>query len=198
MSGTLAINVGSSSVRLTTFDGDARREQHLDGGVDAAVLATIAEEPDVVAHRIVHGGPRLRATTLIDDAVVAELGANVALAPLHLPRAIAWIEAARRRWPRARHVGVFDNALYAGLPPVAASYALPREVRERFGVVRFGFHGLAHTSMLRTLVALGAPHARAITIQLGGGASMTAHRDGRAVDTTMGFSPLEGLVMASR
>ncbi|MCU1280575.1 MAG: hypothetical protein JWM53_4121 [bacterium] len=195
MPSTLAVNVGSSSVRLTTFDGEARREQQLDGGAGPAALTSVAEEPDVVAHRIVHGGPRLRATTVIDDGVLAELRASVTLAPLHLPRAIAWIEAARRRWPRARHVGVFDTALYAGLPPVATTYALPREVRERFGIMRYGFHGLAHQSMLRTL---GPARARVISFQLGSGASVTASRDGRAVDTSMGFSPLEGLVMATR
>lgn len=192
---TLAINVGSSSVRLTTFAGDVRRDQHLDGGAAPATIASLEEEPDVVAHRIVHGGPRLRATTTIDDAVFAELRANVPLAPLHLPRELAWIEAARRRWPRARHVGVFDTALYATLPPMAATYALPHEVRERFGIVRYGFHGLAHQSMLR---ALGPSRTRVISFQLGSGASVTASRDGRAVDTSMGFSPLEGLVMATR
>lgn len=195
MSRVLAINVGSSSVRLTAFDGDARREQHLDGAAEPTALASVADEPDVVAHRIVHGGPRLRATATIDDGVLAELRANVSLAPLHLPRALAWVEAARRRWPRARHVAVFDTALYATLPPVATTYALPREVRERFGIMRYGFHGLAHQSMLR---ALGPARSRVISFQLGSGASVTATRDGRAVDTSMGFSPLEGLVMATR
>ena len=195
MAGILAVNVGSSSVKLTAFDGDDRREQQLDGGAVPSALAAIAEEPDVVAHRIVHGGPKLRATTVIDDAVLEELRRSVELAPLHLPRAIAWLEAARRRWPRARHVAVFDTGLYAGLPPVAATYALPRAVRERYGVVRYGFHGLAHQSMLR---ALGPGRARVISFQLGSGASATASRDGRAIDTSMGFSPLEGLVMATR
>src|SRR5437899_1618311 len=117
MSRTLTVNVGSSSVKLTWFDADARREQRLDGSAAPEALATVAFEPEVVAHRVVHGGPRLRAPTMIDDAVMAELRANVALAPLHLPRAIAWVEAARRRWPAARHVAVFDAALYASLPP---------------------------------------------------------------------------------
>ena len=195
MARIMAINVGSSSVRLTTFDGDARREQHLDGNAGATTLASIHEEPDIVAHRIVHGGLRLRATTTIDDAVVAELRANVTLAPLHLPRALAWVDVARRRWSHARHVGVFDTALYATLPPLATTYALPREIRERFGILRYGFHGLAHQSMLR---ALGPGRARVISFQLGSGASATASRDGRAIDTSMGFSPLEGLVMATR
>ena len=191
---TLAINVGSSSVRLTTFDGEARREQHVDGN-DPASLPALDAQPDVVVHRVVHGGPRLRATTDLDDATVRELRANVSLAPLHLPRALAWIDAAGKRWPRARQVAVFDTAFYATLPPVATTYALPRELRERFGIVRYGFHGIAHQSMLRSL---GAARSRVISFQLGSGASATASADGRAVDTSMGFTPLAGLVMATR
>jgi acetate kinase len=198
MTRLLAINVGSSSVRLTSFDGDARREQAPDsrGASDpVAALSAIADEPEVIAHRVVHGGPRLRATTALDEHVLAELRACVPLAPLHLPRALTWIEAARRRWPGARQVAVFDTALYAALPPVATTYALPHELRERFGIMRYGFHGLAHQSMLR---ALGPGRPRVISFQLGSGASVTASLDGRAVDTSMGFSPLEGLVMATR
>jgi acetate kinase len=194
MPGTLAINVGSSSVRLTTFDGDARREQHLDGG-DPQALSTIVDPPVVVVHRVVQGGPRLRATTALDDACLDELRANVTLAPLHLPRALAWIEAARSRWPRAQQVAVFDTSFYAKLPAVATTYALPLEVRERFGIVRYGFHGLAHQSMLRSL---GSARSRVISFQLGSGASVTASVGGQSVDTSMGFSPLEGLVMATR
>lgn len=190
----LAVNVGSSSVRLTTFDGEARSERHLDGGEPGA-LSEFAAEPEVIVHRVVHGGPRLRATTPLDDAALAELRANVALAPLHLPRELLWIDATRARWPRARQLAAFDTALYAKLPPVAATYALPRELYERFGIVRYGFHGLAHQSMLRSL---GGAHARVISFQLGSGASATASVAGQAVDTSMGFSPLEGLVMATR
>ena len=196
----LTVNVGSSSVRLTAFAGAARRERHLPlpDGADAAAtarasFAAVDERPDVVVHRIVHGGPRLRATTALDAAALAELAACAPLAPLHLPRALAWIEAARRRWPEARHLGAFDTALYATLPAAAATYALPPEARA-LGIQRYGFHGLAHQSMLRTV----AGRARVVSFQLGSGASVTASREGRAVDTSMGFSPLEGLVMATR
>ena len=191
---TLTVDVGSSSVKLTIFDGETRRDRQLDE-VDPSALAAVQEAPDVVAHRVVHGGPRLRASTIIDDAVLAELRANISLAPLHLPNALAWIEASRRRWPRARQVAVFDTALYAKLPAAAATVALPRDVRERFGIVRYGFHGLAHASMLRSV---GADYARVISFQLGSGASVTASLRGEPVDTSMGFSPLEGLVMATR
>src|SRR5260370_31990590 len=169
----VAVNVGSSSVRLTSFDGDARRERHLDATAPDTCLGELDEAADVVVHRIVHGGPRLRATTLLDDATLAQLKANVSLAPLHLPRELAWIEAARRRWPRARQVAAFDTSFYAGLPLLATTYSPPREVREDFGIKRYGFHGLAHQSMLR---ALGPGRARVITFQLGSGASVTARR----------------------
>lgn len=190
---TLAINIGSSSVKLTMFDGDARREHRLDGD-DAQSLATVDEAPERVVHRVVHGGPRLRATCELDEAVLRELRADVPLAPLHLPRALLWIDAARSRWPRTRQLAVFDTALYVTLPKVATTYALPRELRDERGVVRYGFHGIAHQSMLRSLPG----RSRVISFQLGSGASVTASVDGRAVDTSMGLTPLEGLVMATR
>src|SRR5260370_3861929 len=99
---------------------------------------------------MVHGGPSLRATTLIDDACLRQLRAAIPLAPLHLPRALEWIEMARARWPTARALAVFDTALYTTLPAEATTYALPRRLRE-LGVQRYGFHGLAHQSMLRPL-----------------------------------------------
>ena len=189
----VTINVGSSSLRLTIFSGETRRELHLDARAGGQGLDQLEAAPDVVVHRIVHGGPSLRATTLIDDACLGQLRAAIPLAPLHLPRALDWIETARVRWPAARALSVFDTALYTTLPPEATTYALPPKIRA-LGVRRYGFHGLAHQSMLRALD--GVP--RAITFQLGSGASVTASRDGRAVDTSMGFSPLGGLVMATR
>jgi acetate kinase len=190
----VTINVGSSSLRLTLFAGTARRELHLDPRTpEPALLDAIEEPPDVVVHRLVHGGATLRAPTLIDDASLRTLREAVPLAPLHLPGALDWIAAARARWPAARALALFDTAFYATLPPEAATYALPPEVRA-LGVQRYGFHGLAHQSMLRHV-----DHSpRVITFQLGSGASVTASRDGRAVDTSMGFSPLCGLVMATR
>jgi acetate kinase len=190
---TVTINVGSSSARVAVFDGNLRHDLSLDPSRPDG-LAAVATRPSVVVHRIVHGGPSLLATTTLDDATQAALADLTSLAPLHLPRALAWLNAARAAWPDATHLAVFDTSFYADLPPAAATYALPAAVRARYGIRRYGFHGLAHQSLLRALPA----RPRVVTVQLGSGASMTACRDGRAVDTTMGFSPLEGLVMATR
>jgi acetate kinase len=193
----VTINVGSSSLKLTVFADGARRELQLDSRAVGQGLESIAIAPEVVAHRIVHGGAELRATTLLDDASLRRLREAIPLAPLHLPPALAWVEAARARWPDARALAIFDTSLYATLPPSAATYALPESIRA-LGVQRYGFHGLAHQSMLTMLDRLAHKPLRAITLQLGSGASVTASREGHAVDTSMGFSPLAGLVMATR
>lgn len=158
--------------------------------------------PEAIAHRVVHGGARLTTSCRIDADVEAEIGRLAPLAPLHNPLALQGIEACRAVFgARIAQVAVFDTAFYASLPAVAATYALPRELMARQGVRRFGFHGLAHRAMAQRWRALHpqAEHdERLVTLQLGAGCSITASRGGRAVDTSMGFSPLEGLVMATR
>ena len=144
----------------------------------------------VVAHRIVHGGDLHEATT-IDDALAARLGELVELAPLHNAPAVAALAEARRMLPDARHVAVFDTAFHATIPPVAATYALPREWRSK--IHRYGFHGL---SVQWASERVRVP--RLVVCHLGGGCSVTAVRDGRSVDTTMGFTPLDGVPMATR
>lgn len=208
----LTINAGSSSLRLALFrrrGGELERVgfRHTGATAEAALvldafLDDVGVEPsaiEAVAHRVVHGGTWLRAPVLVSGEVERAIEAAAALAPLHNPRALAWIRAARRALPpSARHVAVFDTGFFADLPAVAASYALPDELVERHGLRRFGFHGLAHRWM-STFCRRVAPRARrVITLQLGSGCSATAVLDGRAVDTSMGFSPAEGLVMATR
>lgn len=155
-----------------------------------------------VGHRVVHGGPKFSAPTLLTREALSELDSLDALAPLHNPPAMAGIRAARIVFgPDVPMVAVFDTAFHRTLPEHAATYALPRELAERHGIRRYGFHGLAHESMLRRYSELaGVPTAQAnlITVQLGGGCSITAIRAGRSVDTSMGFTPLEGLMMATR
>ena len=140
-----------------------------------------------------HGGARFRDAVLVDDGVVVALGELTDLAPLHQPAALAGMAAVGRALPDVPAVACFDTAFHATLPAAAATYALPREWRERFGLRRFGFHGLSHAYASRRAAA-----ARVVSCHLGAGASLAAVRDGVCVDTTMGFTPMEGLVMATR
>jgi acetate kinase len=146
-----------------------------------------------VGHRIVHGGERYRDPVVIDDEVERELALLAELAPLHNRPALEALREARRALPNVPHVAVFDTAFHATLTPEAATYALPRRFREEWGIRRFGFHGL---SVQWAAEQVRVP--RLVVCHLGGGCSVTAVRDGRSVDTTMGFTPLEGVPMATR
>jgi acetate kinase len=199
----LTINTGSSSVKLRLLgdDDETLGEHEADApssDVDLSALSDLGEA-DVVAHRIVHGGRRAEAA-LVDDALVSELRELTPLAPLHQPKALAAIAAVREARPDLPAVACFDTAFHAALPAAAATYAIPAEWRERYGLRRFGFHGLSHAYAARRAAGLlGLPvDARLVTCHLGAGASLAAIRDGRSVDTTMGFTPLEGIVMATR
>jgi acetate kinase len=156
----------------------------------------------VVGHRVVHGGSRFAAPVLIDDAVLAGISDLTDLAPLHQPRALAGIAATASALPGVPAVACFDTAFHAGLPPAAATYALPLAWTRRFGLRRFGFHGLSHAyaaGRAAQLVGGGdAGRLRVVTCHLGAGSSLAAVKGGKCVDTTMGFTPLEGLVMATR
>jgi acetate kinase len=193
----LVVNAGSSSLKLRLLGAadelEAERDLAPDDHDAVAALASELERPDAIGHRVVHGGERFREAVAIDDGVVAALRELVDLAPLHQPAALAGIEAVGRALPGVPAVACFDTAFHATLPAVAATYALPREWRERFGLRRFGFHGLSHAYASRRAAA-----PRVISCHLGAGASLAAVRDGRCVDTTMGFTPMEGLVMATR
>jgi acetate kinase len=172
------------------------------GDADPSALDPFAEamgRADAVGHRVVHGGPDLRSATVLDDGAVAAIEALTPLAPLHQPRALAGIRAVRAAMPRVPAVACFDTAFHATLPPAAATYALPEGWRRRWPLRRFGFHGLSHQYAVRRAgELLGRPASRMVTCHLGAGASLCAVLDGRSVDTTMGFTPLEGLVMNTR
>jgi acetate kinase len=209
MSAVLTVNTGSSSVRLAAFAppglakiAEAHHDTH--GGDAAGLLRAFLElhalsDVSVAAHRVVHGGGQLTAPCVVDASVEAEIARLAPLAPLHNPRALEWMAAARAVLGEVPQVAVFDTAFFARLPEVAATYALPRALSTRLGLRRFGFHGLAHEAMARRWRELHpGGRGRVITLQLGAGCSITASRDGRAVDTSMGFTPLEGLVMATR
>jgi acetate kinase len=193
----LVVNAGSSSLKLRLLGpGDELEAERDLSPDDHAGLAAVAAEwrhPDAIGHRVVHGGDRFREAVRIDDDVVAALRELVDLAPLHQPAALAGIEAVGEALPGVPAIACFDTAFHATLPAAAATYALPREWRERFGLRRFGFHGLSHAYASRRAAA-----PRVVSCHLGAGASLAAVRDGRCVDTTMGFTPMEGLVMATR
>ncbi len=210
----LTVNSGSTSAKLAAFEstGDLStlvrvQYENLSGtALDAREALSgwvqkLSEPPAAVGHRVVHGGTRFVHPVMIDAEVETALRELSELAPLHNPVALEWISAARSVCPRqALQVAVFDTAFFADLPQLA-DYALPRALGADLGVRRYGFHGLAHEAMWRRWRELHAQlpqGGRIVTLQLGGGCSMAAIDRGRPIDTSMGFSPLEGLVMATR
>lgn len=205
----LVVNAGSSTLklRLLSADDDVVAHRDLEWSNEDPDLAPLREflgdagEFDAVGHRVVHGGSEFREAVVVRDEVVARLRALSDLAPLHNPPALAALEAVRRLAPGAPSVACFDTAFHAGLYEEAAVYAVPWEWTERWGIRRYGFHGLSHAYAARRtaeLVGRSTEAFRVVTCHLGAGASLAAVHGGRSVDTTMGFTPLEGLVMATR
>ncbi len=210
----LVLNCGSSSVKYDVFHdgvnvrtGAAERVVDHRAAVDAVLDEAIAAAgaPDVVGHRVVHGGERFRAAVIINDDVLQGIRDCVPLAPLHNPANIAGIAAARARLPNVPQVAVFDTAFHATLPDDAYRYALPARATDRVrgedSVRRYGFHGTSHGYVAaRAAALLGRPlgELRLITLHLGNGASACAIDRGASVDTSMGMTPLEGLVMGTR
>lgn len=210
----VVVNCGSTSLKAECLDpatGERFASVHVDRiGTEVpdhtAALAIAVEklgghELDAVAHRVVHGGERFVRPTRIDDDVIAELVRLVPLAPLHLPNNLLGIQAARVAWPDVPHIAVFDTAVHASLPRRARTYALPRELMERNGIRRYGFHGPSHQWVAHRAAAFldtDITELRLITCHLGGGCSVTAWDGGSSVETSMGMTPLEGLVMGTR
>ncbi len=218
----ITINAGTSSVRLGAFaregvqvrpiaskryetryaqagTGEAR------GDDPRALLRRFVQDHGVeaverVAHRVVHGGENLPAVASINAAVENEIARLVPLAPLHNPIALRWIRASRAVFGGdVAQVAVFDTGFYRDLPAVARTYAVSRSLADKHGLRRYGFHGLAHAYMnARWRRCMPDAGARVISLQLGAGCSITAAENGIARDTSMGFTPLEGLVMATR
>ena len=213
----LVLNAGSSSLKFEVLDpvsGATTVEGHLErvetdgfgaalGEVTARLAAAGVGAGDlrVVGHRVVHGGSAFTAPVLVDDAVVRRIEDLVHLAPLHNPPAVEGIRRARDAFPEVAQVAVFDTAFFADLPAEAATYALDRATTARLGIRRYGMHGTSHAYVAQTAAAfLGRPFDELdqIVLHLGNGASAAAIRGGRPVDTSMGFTPLEGLVMGTR
>jgi acetate kinase len=206
----LTVNAGSSSLKLGLVgDGDEvlaecelpAPQARADPGALRTALAGSFRRAGAVAHRIVHGGERFRAATVIDGEVRRALDELTDLAPLHQPKSLAALDAVSEALGDLPAVACFDTAFHATLPEAAITYALPARWRERWGLRRYGFHGLSHSWVARRVPELvGTPGAarRIVSCHLGAGASLCAIRDGHSIDTTMGFTPLEGLVMATR
>jgi acetate kinase len=205
----LVVNAGSSSLKLRLLDDNDVLEQSADlaagpSGVDTAALGRAIAQwtpPDAVGHRVVHGGSRFTGPVVVDAVVREQLEDLVDLAPLHQPKSLAALDAVSAVVPSVPAVACFDTAFHATIPAAAATYAIPRVWREKYGIRRYGFHGLSHDyCSRRTAELLDRPLAglRMVTCHLGAGASLAAVVDGHSVDTTMGFTPLEGLVMATR
>ena len=156
---------------------------------------------DAVGHRVVHGGPDFVQPVRVDETVLRQLRGLTNLAPLHTPGSIAGIEAATRALPNVPNIAVFDTAFHHDLPPVAAQYAIPHELARQYHLRRYGFHGISYAYVTEhALIALGreAVGTRLILCHLGGGASVCAVSNGKSVDTSMGFTPMEGLIMGTR
>jgi acetate kinase len=204
----LVVNSGSSSLKLSVLDGDTAVSSDAmpapAGPLDLDLLRTTIRRSGpfhAVGHRIVHGGTEFVDPVRIHDGVVERLEALSDLAPLHQPRSLEALRAVRDVVPEMPAVASFDTAFHARMPAAASTYALPREWRERWNLRRFGFHGLSHAYASRRAAELaGRPveELRIVTCHLGAGASLSAVAGGVSVDTTMGFTPLDGLVMATR
>ncbi len=188
----LTVNAGSSSLKLRLLDDDDTLLASYDG------LPDRIEPVDAVVHRVVHGGRDFSGPVLLDEAVEKRLEELTELAPLHQPKSLKALAEVRARLPDVPHVACFDTAFHAALPEAAATYAVPAAWTARYGLRRYGFHGLSHAWATRRAGELVPDARRVVTCHLGAGASLCAVLDGRSVDTTMGFTPLEGLAMATR
>jgi acetate kinase len=208
--GILVVNAGSSSLKLRVLDdndavtGSADLPPPRDAAdVDVDDLAAAIESLGpihAVGHRIVHGGTLFSVPVVIDAAAQEQIRSLTDLAPLHQPKSLAALDAVSAALPGVPAVACFDTAFHASIPAAASTYALPLSWRQRWSLRRYGFHGLSHAyASQRAASLLGATGGfRVVTCHLGAGASLAAVLDGKSVDTTMGFTPLEGLVMATR
>jgi acetate kinase len=204
----LAVNPGSSGLKLAVIDSDdeilAGEEQATEGDIDADALGRFvnaAPAIDAAAVRLVHGGNVVRAPVVVDATLRAQLQGLTSLAPLHAPAGLQAIDLVAERLPDTPIVVCVDTAFHATIPDAAATYAIPWAWTTEHGVRKYGFHGLSHRyASRRAAELLGRPveSLRLVTCHLGAGASLAAISGGMSVDTTMGFTPLDGLVMATR
>jgi len=201
----LVLNCGSQSIKYKIFDSTFKvlKERSIavkhQRDYQQNLIKILNELKDfdglikIVGHRVVHGGPIFRDPTLITPLVLKKLSQYNKLAPLHNPFNLSGIKVALRVFPKIKQVAVFDTGFYKDLPEEALIYPLPGSIRQKYGFQRFGFHGISHQYVARL-----AGGQKLISCHLGGGSSVTAIKNGKAIDTSMGFTPLEGLTMMSR
>jgi acetate kinase len=206
----LSLNCGSSSIRWGLFDVSNETEFEsgkLEDTNDSNEIWQRLEpklarsNPTAVGHRIVHGGERFAESALVDDDVLRAVEEAARFAPAHNPRCLRGIREAQRLFPDAPHVAVFDTAFHQTMPPEAYVYPIPYAFFERDRIRRYGFHGTSHrfvSERAAQLLDLSTPGFTGVTCHLGNGCSIAAIRDGRSVDTSMGMTPLEGLMMGTR
>jgi len=206
----LILNCGSQSIKWKLFDKNLRLKKKGKKEVFNTrnfrrdlkkELSSIEEDINIVGHRVVHGGERFRKPTEITKQVLKELEKFNKLAPLHNPFNVLGIKIARKIFPKSKQIAVFDTEFYANLPKKAYIYPLPEEIRKKYGFRRFGFHGISHEYVAKEAAKkINKPFEKLkiITCHLGGGSSITAIKNGRAIDTSMGFTPMEGIVMMTR
>jgi len=190
----LVLNCGSQSIKWKVFDKKFKLKNQGKVSNKKALkkeLKKIQEEIDLVGHRVVHGGDEFLKPTKITKSVLKKLKKYNKLAPLHNPYNLLGVKIAQKIFPKAKHVAVFDTEFFTDLPFVSKNYALPEKLRKKYK--RFGFHGISHE-----YVSQKVKSSRVISCHLGGGCSITAIKNGKAIDTSMGFTPMEGLIMMTR
>jgi acetate kinase len=211
----LVLNCGSSSIKYTLYDSDHGKvvthgdidrvedyQSAFDGLFSELEVHVTGELPSIraVGHRVVHGGRHFTRSCLVDDEIMVALMDTARLAPLHNPHNLKGIQLAAARIAGVPQIAVFDTAFHATLPDRARYYAIPTRIAEIMGIRRYGFHGISHQYVSQRAAALVGKDAgrNIITCHLGNGCSITAVKDGRSIETSMGFTPLEGLVMGTR
>jgi len=207
--------IGQEGSNLLHFVGDATHSEEIRvesvGEAMELILETLAKkdvgvvadisEIVAVGHRVVHGGEEFTGSVVVEERVIASIEKFADLAPLHNPPNLAGIQAVQRKVPGARQVACFDTAFHSTIPEVAYMYALPYELYEKYGIRRYGFHGISHRYVARRAAAMlgkGKYEINAVTCHLGNGCSIAAVKQGKSVDTSMGFTPLEGVPMGTR
>jgi len=200
MSNILVFNVGSSSLKYAAYN--LRLKERVRGEADNFnKITNNISKPKAIGHRIVHGGNKYIEPVILNAQILHDLDKLSDLAPLHNPPAVSVSRRSLKKWPDVPNVGVFDTSYYKDLPNFTKLYAIPFNLSQKYNIRRFGFHGTSHEYVAKKAakkIGKTFETLKIITVHLGAGCSITAHKEGKAYDTSMGLTPLEGLIMARR